>query len=54
MLPNYAYWGGLEAYQRGVSDSEKCLGVKMGKNVRIFCRASTHYLINAYMEKGNI
>ncbi len=29
MLPNYARWSGLESYQRGVSNLDRILLVKM-------------------------
>ncbi len=38
-------WGGLE---------DQFWGVKMGKIFETFWRAPTHYLINAWLEKGGM
>ncbi len=48
MLPS----GGLEAYHRSYPD--QFLVVKMGKIFETFWTASTHYLINAWLEKGGM
>ncbi len=52
MLPNYVCWGGLESYQRGVTLTN--FFVKMGKSFERFLRVSTHYLINAWLEKAGV
>ncbi len=52
MLPNDALCGGLEAYRKSYPD--QFLVVKMGKIFETFWRASTHYLINGWLEKGDI
>ncbi len=36
MLPNYATWGSLEAYRRGVSDYDQLFFGENGKKLRIF------------------
>ncbi len=46
MLHNDAPWGGLEAYQRGVTWTKFVL-VKIGKSLIFFLRVSMHYHINA-------
>ncbi len=53
MLPNYAPWGGLEAYQMGVALTRK-IWVKMGKINSFGGRVSTHYLMSAQVEKGDM
>ncbi len=53
MLPSYAPWGHLEAYWGGVTLTKHFVE-KMEKNVDIFWRVSTHYLISALLEKGDM
>ncbi len=50
MLPNYAPWRGLEAYQRGVVPLTKCCWCKLKNNVETIWKVSMHYLINAQVE----
>ncbi len=50
MLYNYAPWTGLLKWR----DRGQFLEMKMGKQLKIYLRVSTHYLINAQVEKGDM
>ncbi len=50
-MPLQGPWSGLEAYWRGVPLTDFFLW-KWEKNLEIFGKASTHYLINVYLKNG--